>query len=109
MAPYSRPAPTPNRARFNSTPNVPLSQATQKLVRLTLDAGEADRRRQGGVALLRQHRLARLAEEAFQQGGLLTLEDLSQLFNCGMRTAPSLATARSFPRFAPPSRIWDGL
>lgn len=69
-------------------PNVPLSQATQKLVGLTLDAGEVDRqtRRQGGVAQLRQHRLARLAEEAFQQGGLLTLEDLSQLFNCGIRT-----------------------
>ena len=87
-------------------PNVPLSQATQKLVRLTLDAGEADRqtRRQGGVALLRQHRLARLAEEAFQQGGLLTLEDLSQLFNCGMRTLSADLQALRQQQIVPPLR-----
>jgi hypothetical protein len=39
------------------------------------------------VAALRRHRMQRMAVEAFQQGGLLTLEDLAnRLFNCGQRT-----------------------
>lgn len=65
-----------------------LAEASQRLVRLTLDGGEEDLeiRRRGGVNTLRQHRLDRMAEEAFQQGGLLTLEDLAKLFNCGVRT-----------------------
>jgi hypothetical protein len=67
---------------------VALSEASQKLVRLTLDGGVEDVqvRQQQGVCGLRQHRLERMAEEAFQQGGLLTLEDLAKLFNCGVRT-----------------------
>ena len=67
---------------------VALSEASQKLVRLTLDAGVEDLevRKKQGVSGLRQHRLERMAEEAFQQGGLLTLEDLAKLFNCGVRT-----------------------
>jgi hypothetical protein len=67
---------------------VALSEASQKLVRLTLDAGveDVEVRKKQGVSGLRQHRLERLAEEAFQQGGLLTLEDLAKLFNCGVRT-----------------------
>lgn len=67
---------------------VSLSEASQKLVRLTLDAGveDVEVRQQQGVSGLRQHRLERMAEEAFQQGGLLTLEDLAKLFNCGIRT-----------------------
>ena len=67
---------------------VPLAEASQKLVRLTLDAGGEDVqvRQKQGVGGLRQHRLERMAEEAFQQGGLLTLEDLAKLFNCGVRT-----------------------
>jgi hypothetical protein len=69
-------------------PNMPLREAPQKLVRVTLHGGEEDVeiRRAGGVPALRQARLARIAEEAFQQGGLVTLEDLSLLFNCGVRT-----------------------
>jgi hypothetical protein len=67
---------------------VALSEASQKLVRLTLDAGieDVEIRKQHGVSGLRQHRLERMAEEAFQQGGLLTLEDAAKLFNCGVRT-----------------------
>jgi len=69
-------------------PNVPLAKAKQRLVTLTLYAGEEDieTRKKGSVPVLRQKRLCRMCQEAFQQGGLLTLEDLANLFNCGVRT-----------------------
>jgi len=69
-------------------PNTPLRQAKQRLVTLTLHAGkeDADARRNGSVPELRRKRLCRMCREAFQQGGLLTLEDLADLFNCGVRT-----------------------
>ena len=69
-------------------PNVPLKKAKQRLVTLTLHAGQEDieTRKKGSVPLLRQKRLSRMCQEAFQQGGLLTLEDLANLFNCGVRT-----------------------
>ena len=56
---------------------------------LTLDAGEEDIkiRKEKGVVGLRRHRIQRVCHEAFQQGGLLTVEDLAnRLFNCGERT-----------------------
>jgi hypothetical protein len=69
-------------------PNVPLANAKQRLVTLTLYAGEEDieARKNGSVSMLRQKRVCRMCQEAFQQGGLLTLEDLANLFNCGVRT-----------------------
>lgn len=69
-------------------PNVPLVRAKQRLVTLTLHAGQEDieTRKKGSVPALRQKRLCRMCQEAFQQGGLLTLEDLANLFNCGVRT-----------------------
>jgi len=69
-------------------PNVPLAKAKQRLVTLTLYAGAEDLelRKRSSVPQLRQKRLSRMCEEAFQQGGLLTLEDLANLFNCGVRT-----------------------
>ena len=69
-------------------PNVPLVKAKQRLVTLTLQAGQEDieTRKKGSVPELRQNRLCRMCQEAFQQGGLLTLEDLASLFNCGVRT-----------------------
>lgn len=69
-------------------PNVPLIKAKQRLVTLTLHAGQEDieTRKNGSVPELRQKRLCRMCQEAFQQGGLLTLEDLANLFNCGVRT-----------------------
>jgi len=69
--------------------NTPLAQGTQLTVVLTLDAGSEDLkvREAGGVVTLRRHRLQRVCIEAFQQGGLLTVEDLAnRLFNCGQRT-----------------------
>jgi hypothetical protein len=56
---------------------------------LTLDAGEEDLqvKEHQGVQGLRRHRLQRIVNEAFQQGGLLTVEDIAnRLLNCGERT-----------------------
>jgi hypothetical protein len=66
-----------------------LSNCQMKTVVLTLDAGTEDLkvRENKGVIGLRRHRLQRIATEAFQQGGLLTVEDLAnRLLNCGERT-----------------------
>ena len=66
-----------------------LSDCQMKTVVLTLDDGQADLsvRQNKGVIGLRRHRLQRIATEAFQQGGLLTVEDIAnRLLNCGERT-----------------------
>jgi hypothetical protein len=86
-------------------PNVPLAKAKQKLVTLTLQAGEdIETRSKGSVPELRQKRLCRMCQEAFQQGGLLTLEDLANLFNCGVRTLVNdLAVLRN-KNIVPPLR-----
>lgn len=66
-----------------------LSECIMKTVILTLDAGEEDLliRQKSGVIVLRQYRLQRICNEAFQQGGLLTVEDLAnRLLNCGEST-----------------------
>ncbi len=72
-----------------ATPNTRLAESKQVTVTLTFDAGKEDIevRRKQGIPSLRRHRMQRMAVEAFQQGGLLTLEDLAiRLFNCGLRT-----------------------
>ena len=69
--------------------NTPLSKGKQVTLTLTLDAGPEDLqiREKHGVPALRRHRMQRMCIEAFQQGGLLTIEDLAnRLFNCGQRT-----------------------
>ena len=66
-----------------------LSECKMISVVLTLDAGEEDLlvKEQQGVQGLRRHRMERMVNEAFQQGGLLTVEDLAnRLLNCGERT-----------------------
>ena len=87
-------------------PNIPLAQAQQHLVTLTLDAGEQDRaiRKQSGIIVLRRHRLVRLCEEAFQQGGLLTLEAIADLFNCAVRTLVNDLAALRAQQMIPPLR-----
>ena len=66
-----------------------LSDCKMVSVILTLDAGEEDLqvKEHQGVQGLRRHRLQRIVNEAFQQGGLLTVEDIAnRLLNCGERT-----------------------
>jgi hypothetical protein len=72
-----------------TSPSTQLAESQQVTVILTLDAGEEDLqiRKHHGVIGLRHHRLQRVCHEAFQQGGLLTIEDIAiRLFNCGERT-----------------------
>jgi len=69
--------------------NTALAECEQTTVVLTLDAGDEDLKikQHQGIVNLRRHRIQRLAHEAFQQGGLLTVEDLAnRLLNCGERT-----------------------
>jgi hypothetical protein len=79
--------------------NTPLAECEQTTVVLTLDAGEEDLqiRQSHGIVGLRRHRMQRLAHEAFQQGGLLTVEDMAnRLLNCGERTlSRDLCTLRN--------------
>ncbi len=73
----------------DATPSTRLAESKQVTVTLTFDAGKEDLevRRERGIPSLRRHRMQRMAVEAFQQGGLLTLEDMAnRLFNCGQRT-----------------------
>lgn len=74
---------------IDNPPSVALSRSKQISVTLTLDQPNEDLpiRQQHGVVELRRHRLQRMAHEAFQQGGVLTVEDLAnRIFNCGERT-----------------------
>ncbi|WP_243350313.1 DUF1670 domain-containing protein [Parabacteroides sp. FAFU027] len=74
---------------IENSPKKRLSECQMKTVMLTLDSGEEDLlvREKNGVIALRQHRLIRICNEAFQQGGLLTVEDLAnRLLNCGEST-----------------------
>jgi hypothetical protein len=70
-------------------PQTKLANCKMVSVILTLDAGEEDLliRQHQGVIGLRRFRLQRIANEAFQQGGLLTIEDIAdRLLNCGEKT-----------------------
>jgi Protein of unknown function (DUF1670) len=74
---------------IDNSPAVPLSKCKQITVTLTLDDPNEDLpiRKKSGVIELRQFRIQRVCNEAYQQGGLLTVEDLAnRLFNCGERT-----------------------
>jgi hypothetical protein len=87
-------------------PNIPLARAKQRLVTLTLHSGKEDieTRKKGSVPALRQKRLCRMCQEAFQQGGLLTLEDLANLFNCGVRTLVNDLASLRKQNIVPPLR-----
>jgi hypothetical protein len=71
----------------------PLSQCKMESVVLTLYAGEEDHAyrlaQEGpkGTVALRRRQLVRMAQEALDQGALLTAEDFAfRIFNCGLRT-----------------------
>lgn len=66
-----------------------IKEASKVTVLLTLNNGDKDMaiRRKAGVKALRRHRIIRMSNEAYNQGGLLTVEDLAyQIFNLGERT-----------------------
>lgn len=87
-------------------PNTPLARAKQKLVTVTLYAPTQDieTRKRESVPVLRQKRLYRMCQEAFQQGALLTIEDLASLFNCGVRTLVNDLRALRAQGIVPPLR-----
>ena len=84
----------PGQMRFQivstkNGPQVPLAKCEQITITLTFDAGEDDLKvkEESGTVALRRRRIERVCFEAFDQGGLLTVEDLAnRLFNCGERT-----------------------
>ena len=66
-----------------------LTDAKRVTVTLTLTDDKQDLpiRKQSGVVGLRRHRIQRVCQQALDQGGLLTVEDLAyRIFNCGQRT-----------------------
>ncbi|MFQ6084516.1 MAG: DUF1670 domain-containing protein [Candidatus Aminicenantia bacterium] len=66
-----------------------LSESKQVTVVLTLndDKEDLEIRKKDGIVALRRHKIQRICREAFDQGGLLTVEDLAyRIFNCGVRT-----------------------
>lgn len=73
----------------SAAPQLPLARCEMVTVVLTLDDGEGDlkMRQQQGITGLRRERLQRVCREAYQQGGLLTLEDIAyRLLNSSPRT-----------------------
>lgn len=74
-------------------PHRPLSRCKMVPVILTLYAGEEDykfrvaQEQKKGITALRRRQIARMAQEALDQGALLTAEDFAfRIFNCGLRT-----------------------
>ena len=84
----------PGKAKFlvistEEYPGTKLSEAKLESVVLTVNDDKEDLpiKDKLGVIGLRQHRLARMCNEAFMQGGLLTVEDFAnRVFCCGERT-----------------------
>lgn len=69
--------------------NKSLKESKQVTVTLTLndDKEDLEIRKKNGIVALRRHKIERICREAFEQGGLLTVEDLAyRVFNCGYRT-----------------------
>lgn len=64
----------------------PLAECQRLCVRLTLHAPDDLQRTDGSVVALRERRLCRLCEEAHEQGGLLTQEDLAILLTTSVTT-----------------------
>lgn len=74
---------------IDSNPGRKLSECSLASVILTIDAGQEDLdiREKEGVIGLRRYRLQRICNEAFQQGALLTVEDIAnRILNYGERT-----------------------
>ncbi len=85
---------SPGKAKFivvsaEDSPAKSLEEAKKISVVLTIndDAQDLGIKQKDGCSGLRQHRLQRICNEAFMQGGLLTIEDIAnRIFCCGERT-----------------------
>ena len=85
---------SPGKAKFivisaEDFPSTKLNEATKVSVILTINDDKEDLpiKKEQGIIALRQHRLSRISNEAFIQGGLLTVEDIAnRIFCCGERT-----------------------
>ena len=69
----------------------PLSECPQARLTLTLISRESDLevRLKHGASAMRRQQIVRLTEEALEQNGLLTQEDLAMLLGCDVRTVRS--------------------
>lgn len=84
----------PGKVKFivlsaEASPSVKLKDAKKISVILTINNDEEDLpvKKAGGTVALRRYRLQRITNEAFMQGGLLTIEDIAnRIFCCGERT-----------------------
>lgn len=65
-----------------------ISESLKRKVVLTLDDGKSDLelKAEFGKSELRRVKIQRITEEALEQEGVLSQEDLSRLLNCGVRT-----------------------
>lgn len=73
--------------RKEDPPGKKLSECHRIPVRLTLDMAEdLETYKQIGLKAMRQARILRLASEAYEQGALLTQEDLSRLLSSSLNT-----------------------
>jgi hypothetical protein len=75
-------------ARLSASFGPPLGETDKVEVTLTVDAGGEDEsvKKQEGTERLRQGRILRLTEEALEQGGVLTQEDLARALSVNVRT-----------------------
>lgn len=75
-------------ASLNAPFGPPLAEIEKVEVTLTVDAGAEDAtvKQQEGAAGLRRGRILRLLEEALEQGGVLTQEDLARVLSVSRRT-----------------------
>jgi len=84
----------PGKAKFivisaEDSPAKSLKEAKKVNVVLTIndDGQDLGIKQEGGCVRLRQYRLQRICNEAFMQGGLLTVEDIAnRILGCGERT-----------------------
>lgn len=78
-------------ASITAKHGTPLSDQEKVTVPLTFDGGIEDLEiaRTQGLAALRQYRILRPTEEAYDQGGILTQEDLGRLLHVSSRTIRS--------------------
>lgn len=86
----------------------PLSQLKKIEVTLTLDAGEEDLDvlSKYGRTHLREVRILRLVEEALDQGGILTQEDLSRILKVDVRTIKRDIARLRGAGYLVPTRGW---